>query len=338
MPDEPVEMSQEKRHRHTGILPAESKPALTVVITLKRQRQRCELALQSVLAQSVLPSLEVLLVDAGHESYPPILGADHPNVRVVPISATPGYGEALVAGVLQSRAPIVAFLEEHVQVFPGWGEAIVAAHKGPWAAVGPEIHAAGLGNFSCRLVELVSRGHWSAPARHGESDLLRWQNVSYKRASLMRYADHLPLFLQSEGLLFQRLRDDGERLFIEPAAKALHAHETSWFDFLSGSFYSHRLATGTIVELERAAWTRKFAGAVAGPIRWPLLLLARTRSLPERAVWHRRFWAYLPFVLQYYATAAAGSLIGLCFGVGGSDRKFLDSEINSTRAVASPPN
>ena len=316
---------------------AELSPALTVIVALERQRERCELALGRILAQSVSSSLEVLLIDAGHDIFPPLTEADHPSVRVIPISRTVGYGEALARGALEARAPIIAFLEEHVQAFPGWAEAIIAAHQGPWAAVGCELYPSNLERLTPRVIELVSRHDWSAPARRGETNLLRWQNVTYKRATLMRYADRLPLFLQSEGALFRQLKADGERLFIEPDAKAIHAHESSWREFLVGSFYSNRLAIGSMVKLSRGSRIRKLASALAGPIRWPLVLLRRTRSLPDREVWERRFWAYLPFVLQYYATVSAGTLVGLCFGVGNTGRQFLNMEINPERTAAAPP-
>ncbi len=147
----------------------------------------------------------------------------------------------------------------------------------------------------------------------------------------------LPLLLQAEGTLFMQLRADGERLFIEPAAKLIHAHELSWSVFLSGSFLSSRMATACAVKLSGEEGMRKLAGALLGPVRWPLVLLRRTRSLPDRATWERRFWLYLPFVLLYYSTVAVGTLCGLAFGIGGSDRQFFNAEANSVRKVPAPP-
>ncbi len=312
-------------------------PALSVAIAIDRERDRAAIALESVLSQSIISRLEVLILDAGHARFSPIRGAAHPAVRVLPVTDGAGYGDALTLGVRQARAPIVAFLEEHVQVFPGWAEAIVAAHEGLWAAVGGEVHPGHLDRLAARVVELVSRHNWSAPAQRGEAIVLRWQNVSYKRDQLLRYGDRLPLLLQAEGTLFMQLRADGERLFIEPAAKLIHAHELSWSVFLSGSFLSSRMATACAVKLSGEEGMRKLAGALLGPVRWPLVLLRRTRSLPDRATWERRFWLYLPFVLLYYSTVAVGTLCGLAFGIGGSDRQFFNAEANSVRKVPAPP-
>ena len=163
---------------------------------------------------------------------------------------------------------------------------------------------------------------------------MRWQNVSYKREVLQRYGDRLPTLLQCEGAFFRRLRADGERLFIEPEAKMVHAQELRWLKFLTGSFHSNRLAAASAAS-SPGEWVRLWVSAVSGPLRWPLVLLRRTRSLPENRIWQRRFWMNLPFVFQYYAAVSVASLIGLILGPGDSPRRFLEYELNAPRKIPS---
>ena len=315
---------------------ARTAPVISVVILLDGQRRRGGLCLASVLAQSIAESLEVLLLDLGHDRFEPIEGADHPSVRVIPISPNTGYGATLAQGVDQARSPIVAFVEEHVQVFPGWAEGLIAAYDEPWAAVCGEVYPGDLERFVARLIELVGRHDWSAPAKRGEATVLRWQNVSYRRDVLLRYKDRLPLLLQSEGALFQQLRADGEGLFIAPDAKFIHAHELSWISFLKGSYYSTRLATASLVQVSGKSRGRKLAAALVGPLRWPLVLLRRTRSISEASLWERRFWMYAPFIVQYYSIVALSTVVGLFFGPGDCARRFLDFEANAPRLVPDP--
>ncbi|MEZ5391449.1 MAG: hypothetical protein R2724_00930 [Bryobacterales bacterium] len=282
------------------------------------------------------PSLEVLLLEINDGRYPPLEGSDDPRVRRYSLASGVGYGEAGALAIREARAPVVAFVEEHVQVAPGWAAAMVDAHRGPWAAVCGELHAGDRGRAIADRIELISRHAWSPPAQGGESDLLRWQNVCYKRAPLLRYGPRLELLLQGEGALFRQLRADGERLYIEPRAKAIHAHETDWSAFLRGTFYSNRVSHGSGVEVAPTKWAgfwRPLASTLAGPVRWPLVLWRRTCAMPEAAHWRKIYWQNLPYVLQYYAVAAVAGATGVLFGKGSSASQFLNAELNYPRLI-----
>lgn len=317
-------------------------PTLSVVTVVDSQRKRGESALASILSQELSGRLEVLLFDFGHAEHPPLPGSDHRDVRVIPRHRGAGYGETMFAAVSAARAPVIAFVEEHVVVLRGWADAIQRAHEGPWAAVCAEVHPGDLDHAVSRRIELVSRNVWSAPARGGDTPVLRWQNVSYKRDVLLRYQPHLRWLLESEGALFRRLRADGYRLAVEPNARIVHHHEDDWSGFLAGSVHSSRVATASALEVaERrpASIMRAVVAALAGPVRWPLVLLRRTRDLPDSDVWLRVLYANWPYVLQYYVRMAVAMLAGALAGAGDSAARFLDAEINHPRRdpVTPPP-
>ena len=309
-------------------------PTLSVVLLVDSQRQRGGWALASVLRQELSGRLEVLLFDFGHAEHPPLAGSDHPDVRVIPWRRGTGYGETLAAAVSAARAPVIAFIEEHVVALRGWAAAIQRAHEGPWAAVCAEVHPGDLEHAVSRRIELISRNVWSAPARGGDVPILRWQNVSYKRDVLLRYQPQLRYLLESEGALFRRLRADGYRLAVEPDARIVHAHEYDWSGFLAGSIHSNRMATAAALEAggrRPASVARAVAAALVGPVRWPLVLLRRTRILPDSEMWLPVLYASWPYVLQYYVGVARGSLLGALAGAGDSSVGFLDAEINHPR-------
>ena len=309
-------------------------PTLSVVLVVDSQRERGGWALASVLAQKLSGRLEVLLFDVGHAEHPPLAGSDHPDVRVIAARRGAGYGETMAAAVSAARAPVIAFVEEHVVVLDGWAEALRRAHEHPWAAVCAEVHPGTLDDPVSRRIELVSRNVWSAPARRGDAQVLRWQNVSYKRDVLLRYEPHLRYFLQSEGALFRRLRADGYRLAVEPDARIVHAHEYDWSGFLAGSVQSNRLATASALKAagrRPGSIVRAVVAALAGPVRWPLVLLRRTRDLPDSDVWLPVLHASWPYVLQYYVRVAFAGLVGALAGAGDSPAGFLHAEINHPR-------
>ena len=309
-------------------------PTLSVVVVVDSQRERGGWALAAVLAQNFSGRLEVLLFDFGHADHPPLAGSDHRDVRVIPARRGAGYGETMAAAVSAARAPVIAFVEEHVIVLEGWADAIQRAHEGPWAAVCAEVHPGDTADAVSRRIELVSRNVWSAPARRGDTPVLRWRNVSYKRDVLLGYQPHLRWLLESEDALFRRLRADGHRLAVEPDARIVHAHESSWSNFLAGSVQSSRLATASALEVggrRPASVLRAVVAALAGPVRWPLILLRRTRDLPDRDVWLPVLYASWPYVLQYYVRVAVAGLVGALAGAGDSSARFLDAEINHPR-------
>jgi hypothetical protein len=309
-------------------------PTLSVVTVVDSQRKRGGCALASILSQELSGRLEVLLFDFGHAEHPPLPGSDHRDVRVIRGRRGAGYGETMTAAVSAARAPVIAFVEEHVVVLRGWAEAIQRAHEGPWAAVCAEVHPGDLDHVVSRRIELVSRNVWSAPARRGDAPVLRWQNVSYKRDVLLRYEPQLRYFLESEGALFRQLRADGYRLAVEPDARIVHAHEYDWPGFLAGSVQSNRLATASALEAggrRPRSIMRAVVAALAGPVRWPFVLLRRTRDLPDSDVWLPVLYASWPYVLQYYVRVAVAGLLGAVAGAGDSPARFLDAEINHPR-------
>lgn len=306
---------------------------LTVVIMVDSQRERCAWALESLCKQSAVDRMEILLLDFGTPDQPLVRGSEHPAVRRIGADATMGYGRALATAVGEARAPVVAFVEEHVVVLDGWAQALIDAHRGPWAAVCGEIRPGDLDRPVARRIELVSRHRWSEPAQRGESAVLRWQNVCYKRASLMRYADRLPLLLAAESVLFRQLREDGERLFVEPRARMVHAHEHRWGGFLVGSFHSARLGAASASGLDPKAFGRLAQAAryLVGAARWPWVLWRRTRSLPHPEQWLPVLYRNLFYVFQYYVVHAVAGALGALTGKGDSDRRFLSCELNADR-------
>jgi GT2 family glycosyltransferase len=290
--------------------------------------------LKSLRAQSLIDRMEILLLDFGTRDHPPVAGSEHAAVRVIPVKRTLGYGGALTIAVNEVRAPLVAFVEEHVVVLDGWAQALVDAHKSPCAAVCGEVRPGDLERPVAQRIEMVSRHRWSPPAQRGESDVLRWQNVCYKRASLLRYGDKLPLYLSSESILFRRLREDGERLLIEPGARIIHDHELTWRGFLRGSFHSARLSAARGVEARELGMFGRLtqtARHLLGAARWPIVLWQRTRSLPDSEQWLPIFYRNLPFVFQYYSVHAVGGFLGVLAGSADSDREFLVYELNEGR-------
>jgi hypothetical protein len=310
-------------------------PELAVVLMVDQQRARGALALQSILAQSMIAEMEVLLFDRAHAERGPLPGADHPQVRLFDLPRSIGFGAARAQAVELACAPLVAFVEEHVTAFPGWAEAVCQAHQGPWVGVGPEVHFANPGQGDSDLVDLRCQGPWSPPAKEGETPLIRGQNSSFRRDVLLRYREQLPLLLNSDRLLIKKLMRDGYRCYMAPAAKVAHASESRLRTFCRGGYLGGVLHIASQAQYFQWTTARRLAymGAalllpVLGPSR---IIAAATRRHPALL---GKMLRNLPSLVLIDVYSAAGFWRGLSQGVGDSAEAFLEYELNQYRGIA----
>lgn len=313
-----------------------SKPELSVVLITDQQRERGAGALASLLAQSEIDRLEIILIDLGSGEREPIAGSDHPSVRVHADIEAETYGIALAEGVQRARAPVVAFLEEHAHACPGWAAALLEAHRGEWAGVGCLVHPARPDNRISAAMSLVNDRSWLPGSRGGESDAIRGHNASYKRDVLIDLAGELPRWLEFEPLLQDHLRASGHRLLVEPRARIVHFNDST---------------LGSMAHVYRV-WNRALGPARADYCNWGRLgRLARVAALPflpflrtARLAWsYRREPGHLmkvlwlaPEILAANGSAALGQAIGLLSGPGDGLRQFMEHELNADREGVPP--
>jgi hypothetical protein len=282
--------------------------------------------------------MELLVMDCSPPGTPPLKGSDHPAVRTVrlPRDGTT-MGQARAEGVRRARAPLVAFLDEHSFAMAGWAEALVEAHRGPWAGVGGEIYNLSSGLGFADPIYLMGHGPWLPPTERGEVDLLPSHDTCYKRKVLIGYDDDLAELLMAEPVLMWRLRADGYRLFLEPNVKSLHGYTVNlrtWVAFLSwGRLLGYARAKFLGWPSRRRLWH-----ACLAPIR-PWLRATRLFYLLARRHPLRlpTFFVGLPMILLAQYAAAVGEALGLLFGKGSAEVLFTQSHLRGLRFRAEAP-
>jgi hypothetical protein len=307
-------------------------PDLTAVLVVGERRERAVRALASLLAQSAILRMEVLLFDLGPGEPPPLPGSGHPAVRTIRLPADTLFSAAKAHGVRAAAAPVVAFVEEHTRVHAGWAEALIEAHRGPWAGVGAEVHNANPKAPFSRLLELLNYHPWLPPAPRAEFGLLPGHNSSFKRDLLLAYGDELLDLLRAELVLHQRLHRDGHRLLVEPTARFEHLNETSLASAARGRFLWNRLYSTLRARTFRWSLGRRLFYVAATPLI-PFYALARIglslgRRRPEllpRAI----LGSPLLFLVQLIS--ACGHSAGLLFGTGDAEARFTWFEMNEYR-------
>ena len=314
-----------------------NEPKIAVVLIVGSQRERAQLSLQSILIQDGIEDAEILLFDLGSDHYSVLKGSDHASVRYVNSQKGLSYGEIRAEGVRHSRAPIVAFVEEHCFVMFGWLKAVLAAFEGPWAAVGGEIHTANPGIGISDTVSMMNYTAWRPPAASGETVLIAGHNSAYRREALLSYGEALGPLLLCESNLNIKLGEDGYKLFVEPSVRFLHTNENKLSAIAAGYFLWHRMF-GHYRPVQ-FRWSR--SKKLIRLLMFPMMPFVRAAKMGFYTIRHRPdelglYLRSMPFILIAQSYAAMGTAVGQVFGLGESEQMFVKHEIDLDRTLPDP--
>jgi hypothetical protein len=233
---------------------------------------------------------------------------------VVEVGCIRSVGTAKAAGVRVASAPIVVFAEDHCYPEPEWAEALINAHQGPWAAVGPVLRNANPDSAISLSDMLIGYGPWIDPTPAGVADHLPPNNSAYKRDLLLPYGRELDILLNADTVLQWDLRTRGYQLYLEAAAKTNHLNFSLLVPALKAHFYA-----GLIFAAARAlrwSWLRRLVYALASPLI-PFIRLWRTWREAWRPGRPRRLvWRALPMMLVSLTLDGAGQMVGYVSGAG----------------------
>jgi len=316
-------------------------PELTVVLMMDRRRRRAERLLRSVLEQSAIDRLEVFLFDFGHHACPPLPGADHPAVTLIPMRYPSSIGAVRLEGFRRATAPFVAFLEEHTMALPGWAAALIdaftlggwagAGAEAGWAGVGAEVHALNPGGVGDALFNM-NYPEFAAPAVRGPRLILQGNNSAYRRDAVLGLGPDLLDLLEIESLLNVRLTERGYRLMLEPNARFAHANEHIVLTFIEGDYIFSRLFGA--LRSQAQGWTAtQRAGRVLGAPLIPFVRVARLlrNTASQRPALLPLLVSALPVIFCVEVASVCGQTMGLLFGEGKTREQFLFYELNALR-------
>lgn len=315
-------------------IPETDRPLMSVVVVAGENHARALSCLQSVVDQEGFQDLEIVVVDCARED-----GSEHyaevPRTRVVRPEPGSHYGEALALGARESRAPVVAFLEEHARAHPGWARALIEAHRGPAAAVACEVHVGNPGLGRSEAWGLMGYGMWYEPLPPGETEFVHGYNSTIKRDVLMAYGDRLAGLLLADTAFAYRLRLDGYRLENAPGAKIDHLNETELLLPLRKLFLAHRFSAPTRARECNWSALRRWVYFFGMPLLPLYGFWCQSRVLARRRPRYLGdLLRALPHFVLSHLVMAAGAMTGLLLGPGRAARTFTVLELNNHRPEA----
>jgi hypothetical protein len=308
-------------------------PAFSVVLATDVY-ETIEPVVRALRAQTVHSELEVVIVSPDPEplSTSVIPLDSFAAVRVVGIEALVPLASARAAGVRAATAPIVYVGETHVFPEPGWAEALIEAHAGPWGAVVPGFGNANPGGALSWAAFLGDYGAWLSVLPPCELTWVPTYNTAFKRAALLEL-EPLEAMLTTGDALIIGLRASGGRFAFEPSARVRHANVGRPRDWIVERYLGGLLTAHS--RLQSWSWGRRLAYAAASPLI-AIVCLARVRrgvaaARRTGAISHGTY----PALVAGAFISAAGELVGYLGGsVESAERRMTEYEIHKLRYLS----
>lgn len=315
--------------------PPDVAPALSVILATPYD---FESTIRPVLAylrqQTIRERLELVIVGTSRDD----LGVEESalagfhSFQILEVGPIRSTNVPRAAGIRAARAPLVALTEDHCFPDPTWAEALVRAHQGPWAAVGPTIGLANPQRMISWANYLIQYAPWVQPAPSGPMDDLPGHNSSYKKAVLESFERDLETLFIAEGKLHADLRRRGLGLYMETEAVSYHLYISRLRPYVKENYYIGRQYAANRSR-DWSRWRRAVRVVAA-----PLVPLVRARRIHRRMRefgWQRELLpGIVPSLAVGLAASALGELVGFAAGMGDAAAQTLDLDFRRDRFVS----
>lgn len=309
-------------------------PEISVVIVTPDNFATIRNTMACLRKQTAIDQMEVVIVapSSGRINTNSSELTDFPWVKVVEVGNIGSIAEGNAAGIRGSTAPVVALAEDHSFPAPGWAEALIKAHKQPWAAVGPVVRNANPGGRVSWADFLIGYGPWLDPNPGGITEHLPGHNSSYKRETLLEYGTELEKMLEAESVLHWNLRAKGYQLYLESAAKTSHVNFGLISSWIPAQFYSGRMFAAT----RGLGWSipRRLLYTL-GALLIPAVRFSRIlHQLKRSKSYHDLPSGLLPTLILGLVTSAVGEMLGYALGTGDAKQKLSNLEFHRVRHIS----
>ncbi len=292
------------------------KPELSVVIVTPDKYQLIRSTIRNLRKQTATKQMEIVIVTSSKE----VLGLaeqelkDFLQFQVVEAGKLRTRSKGAFLGIRSAKAPVVTLLENHCYAEPEWAEALIEAHKQPWAAVGPVVANANPQTINSYVNFCMFYNSFITPIHGREVDSLPWHNTAYKKEVLQDYGSELEYLLGFESLLQEDLIERGQKLYLEQRAKIYHVNISKLSSNLTLIFYHGRMAASRRAQKGKWSFLRRLLYICAVPL-FPLINLRRL--IPEiNQTKEGRFSLARIFPMLFGALLAHafGELVGFAIG------------------------
>lgn len=238
-----------------------------------------------------------------------------PEVRLIEVAAGTSIPDMRALAFEAATAPLVAVIEDHVQVHPSWPREMLEAQGGGDAVVGGTVHNAATGTILDWAAFLCEYSHLLPPLPSGPSDWLTGNNTVYPRAQLLAHRTALGQG-RWENHLHEALKASGVPLICRPDISVAHKKHYTFREYFSQRFLYSRSYSG--VRLAGSPLPRRLVFGAAAAALPPLLFSRMAGRIWAKGVHRQEFVRSLPYLALFVCAWAAGDMVGAWFGPGQS--------------------
>lgn len=305
-------------------------PDLSVILITPDSYETIRRAVHCIRTQSIKDRIELVIVAPSAQDLQadPTDLRDFLQYRIVEIGKIRSIGSAYAAGIRAANAPVVALGEDHSYPQSGWAEALLSAHRQPWAGVGPVVDNANPKSAISWADFLMGYSPWMRITSRNPIGFLPGHNSSYKRSILLGYGERLENMMEAECLMHWDLSAKGYQFYLEPSAVTFHTNFALASSFTSASYYSGRQFGASRAETQSWPLRRKLFYSAASPLIPPIRfwrILKDMKRLKDTPIPYITTFAAL--ILGLLADGV-GQFIGYTFGAGNATTKLIDLEFH----------
>ena len=260
------------------------------------------------------PEAELVVADWTDGETRAEVAARWPSVKLLAFDEPMAIPELRAAGVFAATAPVVALIEDHCLVTPGWADRLLAGHVSGHGVVGGPIRNVATQRIRDWAAFFCEYSAVMEPMPRGPVEGLPGMNVSYDSEALAAIDDLLREG-RWENWLHPRLQERGFDLWCEPDAVVEHDKDFDLGEFLSQRYHYSRSYAG--MRNPELGWRRALY-ALGTPLLVPLLYYRMARNVLSRGRDRGRFVLATPLILLYVTVWAFGELVGYVLGGGRS--------------------
>ena len=313
----------------------DSNPDLSAILITPRSYETIRKAVEHLHVQDIRDRIEIVIGVPSQEGLAP----DREMLdgfwgwQVVEVGEIHNLGPVEAACMRAARGPVVVYVEEHSYPAPGWAAALVAAHAGPWAAVGPAVTNANPDSAVSWTALYLDFTEFCAPREPGPATSLANHQTSYKRDLLLAYGPRLDRFLENESTLQHDLVHQGHRLYHESAARTNHVNVSRFGEFVGTQFIHCREFGDNRAVLGGWSWRRRLLYVAGSPLI-PVLRGTRVlRQIRRSGLQRKLVLRMVPSMLLGLASAAVGEVTGYVFGKGDASQRRVTFELERMKHV-----
>lgn len=285
---------------------------LSLVIPAVNGRERMDRVLAALARERSDVAMEVLVVSRLGDAFDQQLAREQPWVRILSVPRETPIPQMRARAFGEATASLVAVIEDHVVVPPGWARrAIDAASMG--AVVAGPVENLATHTLADRAAFLCEYSHCLPPGPSGESTWLPGNNTVYPASLLL---PHIGLAAAGawENEIHDAIRRAGARLVFVPELVAGHDMPSGFRGYLGQRYLYARSYAGNRVR--GAGPVRRVAYAVA-TIALPAVLLIRiARNVLRSPAYRNTLPSAVPFLSLFVVAWAVGEIMGYLAGAG----------------------